>query len=273
MADEYLATGFTHVDLAADKDFYASCLSLLDTLPYYQAVKRRSYELLDLTPDVTVLDAGCGLGHDVFRIAERLRSGGRVWGMDGSGELIAKARADARYARLPVRLHRGDVKAIPFKDHSFARCRIDRVLQHVPQPEVAIAELVRVLEPGGLLLAYDNDWNTFEVNSPSGNRKTTRKLETVWRESFVNSRIGKDLEALFADAGLTKVQAIPSTSVIDDFEVADKVYNFRATVRKAVASGDIDEDMGTDWVRETVESSARGAFEVALTAYMVVGRR
>ncbi len=62
MNEEYLSSGFRSVDRAEDKETYARCLSLLDSLPYYQEYKRKSYELLGLTAGMRVLEAGCGGG-------------------------------------------------------------------------------------------------------------------------------------------------------------------------------------------------------------------
>ena len=128
MSDEYLATGFTDVDSAQDLDAYFDCLTLLDSLAYYQEYKIKSYELLQLTQEMTVLDAGCGLGDDAFRIAKQVLPGGKVTGLDASTEMIGKARSHELTSQLPVQFQVGDVKALPFPDNSFARCRIDRVL-------------------------------------------------------------------------------------------------------------------------------------------------
>ena len=271
MGDEYLATGFTDVDGTGNTDAYSQCLSLLDLLPYYRECKLRSYELLDLKPGSRVLDAGCGLGDDVFRMAEKVQPGGLVVGVDSSRFLLDKAAADERMNGLPVEFHHGDLKALPFPDSSFSRCRIDRVLQHVPDPERALRELTRVLEPGGLLLAYDNDWGTFSIASDDG--RTTRVLESAWCNSFTNSRIGRQLRHYFVGVGLTDIRLYPGTSAISDFETADKVYNLRETVRRVVLSGAVSENDGAGWIRELIERTAKGCFEAVLTAYTVVGRK
>lgn len=146
MDREYLATGFADVDRTQNKEDYFSCLALLDSLPYYRGYKTRSYDLLDLGPGMAVLDAGCGLGDDAVRMARRVSPGGRVIGLDASGAMIEKARANPLCGALPVEFLKGDIKALPFADESFARCRIDRTLQHLSNPQKAIDELVRVFK-------------------------------------------------------------------------------------------------------------------------------
>ncbi|MDD2707340.1 MAG: methyltransferase domain-containing protein [Verrucomicrobiae bacterium] len=271
MSDEYLSRGFADVDQASNRDAYFSCLALLDSLPYYRDCKQRSCELLQLKPGMTVLEAGCGLGDDAFRIAERVLPGGKVVALDSSAAMLEQAKGREPAGRLPVQFQLGDVRAIPFAGHSFARCRIDRVLQHVPHPEKAIAELVRVLAPGGLLLAYDNDWGTFSI--ASRHKNISRIIEQSWRDSFTNSRIGHDLRSHFISAGLSGVNVYPGTSVIVDFETADRVYNLRETVRRVVIRKVITEAQGRTWIGELIDQSRLGGFSVTLTAHTVVGRK
>lgn len=271
MNSEYLATGFRDIDQAQDKDVYFNCLTLLDSLPYYKECKAKSYDLLDLRPGLTVLEAGCGLGDDALRIAGRIAPGGKVIGVDASSAMIERARQQALAAHIPVEFLVADVRALPFPDDAFARVRIDRVLQHIFQPEKVIAELGRVLAAGGLLLAYDNDWKTFSIASSSPG--VTRSLERLWRDSFVNSGIGRALHGHFLSAGLSQVTVHPGTSILTDFATADHIYNLQATVTKAVTAGLISEAQGRGWIEELMERSEKGIFAVELKAYMVVGKK
>lgn len=271
MDNEYLSTGFTDVDRTQNKKAYFDCLNLLDSLEYYKECKTKSYELLQLEPGIKVLEAGCGLGDDAFRIAKLIMPGGLVVGLDVSTVMIEKARLHELAAQLPVEFQTGDIKALPFSDNSFARCRIDRVLQHIPQPQKAVAECVRVLEPNGLLLAYDNDWKTFSI--ASGDDEITQTIENLWTGSFVNGRIGLHLPDYFLSAGLTDVKIYPGTSVITDFATANRVYNLRENVHKAVDEHLLSAEQGKRWLDELIERDNGGTFLASLTAYTVVGKK
>jgi ubiquinone/menaquinone biosynthesis C-methylase UbiE len=67
--NEYLATGFANVDGCDDSTEFKHCLALLDSLPYFHEYKQRSYGLLTLSTGLSVLEIGCGLGDDAFRMA------------------------------------------------------------------------------------------------------------------------------------------------------------------------------------------------------------
>jgi len=68
--NSYLASGFQAVDETTRQEVYANCLNYIDTLPYFTAIKQQSYTQLKLDRAKAVLDLGCGLGHDVYRMAK-----------------------------------------------------------------------------------------------------------------------------------------------------------------------------------------------------------
>ncbi len=92
-----------------------------------------------------VLDVACGTGVVAVTAA---RLGARVTGLDLTPELLERARENARIAGVEIEWHQGDVEQLPFTDGTF-----DMVLSqfgHIfaPRPDVAIAEMLRVLKPG-----------------------------------------------------------------------------------------------------------------------------
>jgi SAM-dependent methyltransferase len=117
------------------------------------------YDRLDLRPGMTVLDLGCGEGRHAF---EAYRRGADVVAVDwGVSEVettkrwlgaIAEAgeageTSDGRPARFEV--VRGDLLHLPFPDASVDRVMASEVLEHIPDDVTAMAEIFRVLKPGG----------------------------------------------------------------------------------------------------------------------------
>lgn len=269
MMQEYLATGFAHVDGRDDASAYKGCLALLDALPYFRAYKERSYELLELSAGQRVLEVGCGLGDDALRIAKRIGSDGLVVGVDASARMVADAAS--RTSGLSTAFVQADARFLPFPDGRFARCRIDRTLQHIAMPEAAVREMVRVLKPGGILLAYDNDWRTFSISGSDDG--CTRAVEQFWEESFANRWVGRYLRRYFLEAGLGDVAVEPSVCVINDFELADRVYSIRETVRRVSEIGLVSPEAAGNWLAALQDQNRTGAFSCNLTAFTVVGTK
>ena len=98
-----------------------------------------------------VLDAGCGSGYSTRLISERFRPR-EVVAFDLMPEQIERARK--RHAGL-ARFSVGDLTRISHPDASFDAAFVFGVLHHVPEWKAALAELARVLRPGGVLLVEE----------------------------------------------------------------------------------------------------------------------
>jgi SAM-dependent methyltransferase len=101
-----------------------------------------------IAPGMKVLDVACGTGVVAITAA---RLGAVVTALDLTPELLERAKQNASLARVQVEWHEGDVESLPFGDGQF-----DAVVSqfgHIfaPRPEVAVAEMLRVLKPGGTI--------------------------------------------------------------------------------------------------------------------------
>lgn len=114
------------------------------------------YDRLGLRPGDRLLDLGCGFGRHAF---EALRRGARVVACD-MAEPELRAVLDTSYAMreageiaptLVCTAVNGDATRLPFADASFDRIIASEVMEHVPDDDAALDELVRVLRPGGTI--------------------------------------------------------------------------------------------------------------------------
>jgi len=95
-----------------------------------------------------VLDVACGTG--VVAVTCALR-GAKVTGLDLTPELIEVARENASIAGVEVDFHLGDAEQLPFPDATFDAVLSQFGHMFAPRPEVAVAEMLRVLKPGGTI--------------------------------------------------------------------------------------------------------------------------
>lgn len=104
-------------------------------------------EFLDAQPSETVLDCGCGYGF-TLRVLGALTEA-KLIGLDLGADRIQQTR-EALGER--VELVQGSALELPFADNSIDKAVSSEVLEHLPDDRAAVAELFRVLKPGGSLV-------------------------------------------------------------------------------------------------------------------------
>lgn len=112
------------------------------------------HHLLDLVrfdewKDKDVLDIGCGAGVEVVRFA---RAGARTTGVDIAESAITLARQNLEQQGLHARLEVADGEALPFPDNVFDFVFAHGVVQYTADDRRMVAEISRVLRPGGVAL-------------------------------------------------------------------------------------------------------------------------
>lgn len=111
------------------------------------------FDRLELAPDARILEVGCGDGTFWLRNADRIPAGWRVTLTDLSNGMVEAARSrlghePSRFVFLPA-----DVGRLPFHEEQFDLVLANNMLYHVADLPLAVAEIHRVLKPGGMLCA------------------------------------------------------------------------------------------------------------------------
>jgi SAM-dependent methyltransferase len=95
-----------------------------------------------------ILDVGCGTGVVAITAA---KAGAQVTALDLTPELLDVARENARIADVEIDWHEGDIEKLPFGDATFDVVTSQFGHMFAPRPDVAVAEMLRVLKPGGTI--------------------------------------------------------------------------------------------------------------------------
>ncbi|HVG44779.1 MAG TPA: class I SAM-dependent methyltransferase, partial [Longimicrobium sp.] len=147
-----------------------------------------------------VLDLACGTANLLPRLEEWGARVRRYTGADVSREMLRAARPKVDASSIPATLEAADAAALPFPDASFDTVVSASALHDLPAPERALAEVRRVLRPGGRLLLLD--W--------SRGRLTMRALNVVLRlsgDSFRRMYSLVEVQTMLAAAGFRVVRS------------------------------------------------------------------
>src|SRR4030081_3233158 len=154
--------------------------SQLEVLYNRRDVVRRRHlvrEAVAVQPGEHVLDVGCGPGFYVKQLLDQVGGGGSVTGVDVSRAMLAVAakRVDGHDN---VAFYEAEATQLPVPDHAFDAAVSVQVLEYVPDVAAALAEIHRVLRPGGRIVIWDVDWAT--VSWHTADRARMQRMLDAW---------------------------------------------------------------------------------------------
>jgi SAM-dependent methyltransferase len=223
---------------------------------------------LALADGHTCLDLGCGPGYITAAMAQRIGPTGHVHGLDMNADFLDRARRVAADARVADRctLHHVTDDRVPLPDDTVDRALAKNVLEYVPDLAATLAEVKRVLRPGGSLVAIDSDWG-FLVAEPLSATEISEIVDAA-RPVYREPNIGRKLRSAFRLAGYDDV--VVNVITRPDIKglvrgVLDNIVNY------GVALGRLDPRRAESVRSRLDDALARGEYLVVLPQFVVVG--
>ena len=156
----------------------------------------------ELASGHAVLDVGAGPGFFAGGLADIVGETGSVDGVDINARFVADA--NERHGDNPkVNFHHVEDHRLPFADGTFDRVVCKNVLEYVPDVGATLAEVRRVLKPGGRVLVIDSDWG-FVIVEP-WSKETVDRFFAAASPAFNEPYIGRKALSLLSAAGLADV--------------------------------------------------------------------
>jgi SAM-dependent methyltransferase len=231
-------------------------------------LKTLSYDRMHAGPGMRVLDVGCGPATDTLALAERVGPAGFVVGVDYDPEMVAEA--ERRAAGFKCVWHRvGDAQALPFEDDEFDAARCERLFQHLPDPDAAVREMMRVVRPGGRVVAVDTDFGTLSIDSAHPARER-RVVEALARDSLLNGYSGRRLFGQLRRAGLREVQVEAIPFVIHSYAFARTALRLEQVELMRRGEGEAEME---GWRAEMEAADAAGSFFASVNVVVACGTK
>jgi ubiquinone/menaquinone biosynthesis C-methylase UbiE len=181
------------------------------------------------------IDVGCGNGAFTELLAERCAPA-EIQGVDPSEAQLTFARA--RHSAGIAQFRQGDAMALPFAANSFDAATMALVIFFVPEPPTAIAEMARVVRPGGQVVSYAWDMeNGGFPNEPILAEMRAMGLSPTRPPSPAASRV-ENLRTLWSEAGLDRIETreITVQRTFDDFDDFWGAALLGASIKATVAT-------------------------------------
>jgi ubiquinone/menaquinone biosynthesis C-methylase UbiE len=260
---------FTDVDRANIPQNYVECLDAQRSIDFVRKYKQRVRTLLAIQSGQQILEIGAGTGEDTQGAAKLVGPTGHVIGLDFSQTMVEEARQRTQGMNLPAHFVQGDVQHLSFADDTFDRCYADRTFQHLPEPEQALIEMIRVTKPGGLLLIVDPDHETSVLDTPYPD--VTRRFFRFRNDGMRQPGIAHQLYALFKKHGLQDVRIEPLTRVATDYEIIRPVARYIEGMRSAQQFGAVTAEEAEKWIAYVEDAISRDRFFHAVTYFITTG--
>ncbi len=240
-------------------------------VPVIVEQRRRTLQALSATSGERILDIGCGRGFLTADIASIVGPAGRVCAVDVSEPMLEAARRRCGSLSM-VECQRADARNFPYPDAAFDAAVAVQVYLFVPELAAALAELRRVLRPGGRAVVLDTDWGSACWNSRDPARMA-RVLES-WKHRYNNAHIGRILPGALRRAGfvIDRAEAVPIV------ELAATGENYGGGQLNEVTKyvGSRQDDVASEaqaWKDEQLALAESGDYFFSLNRYLFVAHR
>lgn len=205
-------------------------------MPEIAHQRDRTMNALQLQAGEQVLDVGCGMGLLTRNMALAVGTSGRVVGIDISQPMLDLARV--RCASLPqITLCEGSASSLSEPDQCYDAVTCTQLLLYLADVKEALAEMYRVLKPGGRIAVIETDWRSVVFNTPDP--KSTQSLLDHWEASIPSPHLPAKLRGLLHEVGFTNVRveaiSIINTSYLpDNYSVGMVLHALHSQVKNGI---------------------------------------
>jgi ubiquinone/menaquinone biosynthesis C-methylase UbiE len=191
------------------------------------ASREAAFFLPHLRPGMRLLDVGCGPGAITIGLAE-IVAPGEVVGLDQRPEpLVAAREVAAQRSVTNIQFEVGSAYDLPFPDGSFDAAFAHIVLMHLREPVRALAEMRRVLRPGGVVGIRDVDFGATMHFPLTPLREQLNALrERMQRHNGGNPFLGRAFRRILLDAGFARAESGASVSAAGSATEIQRVAAF-----------------------------------------------
>ena len=269
--------GYSRVDVQPDTALLIEGMEATAQWPAVRHLRAWERTRLALQAGERLLDVGCGFGDVAIALAADVAPTGSVIAIDASEAMLSAGRQRAAEAAGSVDFRIGDAEALPLPDGSVDACRCERALQWVPNVDQALAEMLRVLRPGGRLSVIETDWRSLLFDLPD-RAATDAVARAIWSLRGPAFDLGGRILNLARELGLEAIDVTGAVHVWTrwnpDTEIAPAgLFPIRTIVDQLVELDYLAADTAERFVVSVEDAARRDRLCISLCMLAVYGHR
>lgn len=259
----------------AELEFDEAIAAQLDRVYRTRDIRRRRAHVLDALgaqPGDVVADVGCGPGYYVADLLDVVGPDGRVAAVDPAAAMREMTRRriddDPR-----VTVAEGSATEIPLADAEADRALSVQVFEYVPDVAAGLAELRRVLRPGGRVVIWDIDWSTLSWHARD--RERMQRMTAAWDRHLVDPSLPRTLAGRLRASGFADVECAGhafTTTTLDEEAFGGYLPAMIAGFVGGLGDRALADEAGA-WLDELRELDAAGEYFFSVTQFCFTATR
>jgi ubiquinone/menaquinone biosynthesis C-methylase UbiE len=227
--------------------------------------RARILQALALKSGDRVLDVGSGPGHQAFEMSAVVGNTGRIDGVDPAESAVEIARRRCS-ALGNVSFQLGEVSHLPFDDATFNAVMSSQVFEYLDDVAGGLAEMFRVLKPGGRVLIHDTDWGALLWHSSDPDRMA--RMMASWDRHLADPHLPQTLGRKLSDVGFKNVWAEPVVHLEMSYDPSSVSAVLMKFVVGYVMSQGVSQSEAVDWADDLRALGSSGAYFFSSNEYI-----
>ena len=228
--------------------------------------RHKTLDVLKLKTGELVLDIGCGVGFLTHEMALQVGKSGKVIGLDKNPAMISHARK--RCVRLKqTEFYEGDAGKLPVDDQTLDAVSCTQVLLYVKDVPNVLAEMRRILKPGGRLVIVETDWRGVVLNNTDDSM--TNNIFSAWDNSVPNPNLPVHLKPLLQKHGFSKIKVDPIPILNTEYSPSNFSHSMLKWISKnAENKGVINKEQRSNWLEDLQNRGQSDSFFFCVNRFL-----
>ena len=233
--------------------------------------RQKTLNVLKLKAGEMVLDIGCGVGFLTHEMALQVGKSGKVIGLDKNPIMISHARKRCKNLKQ-TEFYEGDAGKLPVDDQTLDAVSCTQVLLYVKDVPNVLAEIKRILKPGGRLVIVETDWRGVVLSCADDT--LTSKIFAAWDSTVPSPNLPIYLKPLLQKHGFSKIKVDTIPILNTEYSPSNFSHGMLNWISKnAENNGAINKEQRANWLDDLQKRGQSDSFFFCVNRFLFTAKQ